>query len=100
MCNKREFNSKVRKYRELKLAMEAIEAQMKELKPEIIEYLEDHGNPLPGSDSTVYVAGPNFKAMYITCLREKVDKAKLKEFLGPGYSMYVTSSLSHQLRID
>lgn len=98
MCNKREFNSKVKKYRELKLAKEAIEAQMNDLKEDIVEYVIDHGES--STDSTIYVRGDNFKVSYVTVIRENLDKNKLKAVLGDGYSMYVIPSSSHQLRVS
>lgn len=101
MCNKREFHSKVRRYQKLRLAKQAIEDEMNELKAEMIDYVKANGIPSTESDSTIYVMGADYKVLYITSVSEKLDSKKLKEALGEEkYAKYLVPTSSHQLRVN
>lgn len=103
MCkSKKELNKLVKQYKELKLAKEQIETELSAVRDDIVAYMLVHGESDGGfeGNKTVTYIGPSYKLQYITVCKENIDRALLKQALGPVYSNYVSPSISHQLRVS
>ncbi len=95
MCkNKEELTAQITRYRKLTAASKKLEAELKEVKDDIMEYVSVKGKPKEEGSTTLVVFGDGYKASIIIVTNSSFDSAKLKEALGEDLSAYkkITSS--------
>ena len=95
MCkNKEELTAQITRYRKLTAAFKKLEAELKEVKDDIIAYVNAKGKPKEEGSTTLVVFGDGYKVSIITVTNSSFDSSKLKEVLGEDLSAYkkITSS--------
>jgi hypothetical protein len=102
MCRtKTELNAKVDEYRKIRATIDRLNTQLDAIKEDIIEYVVKHGDCDESKTSKpISVNGVDYKLMYLTVVRENLDKKQLKADLGDDYAKYATDSITHQLRVS
>ena len=89
MCkNKQELNEQVERYRKLTAAAKKIESELKEVKEDIIAYVNAKGKPKAEGSTTLVVFGDGYKASVIIIDNPVYDTDKLKAALGEDLSAY------------
>lgn len=100
MCkNKDELNALVAKRRKLSALKKKIEAQVKEIDHDIIEYVVAKGEQGGKDNNTLIVFGDGYKVSYITVVQHPLDSDKVKEFLGDQLPDFLTVKTSSKLDI-
>lgn len=89
MCkNKEELNAQIERYRKLTATSKKIEAELSEVKDDIMAYVNAKGKPKCEGSSTLVVFGDGYKASIIIANNSVFDTDKLKEALGDDLSSY------------
>lgn len=100
MCkNKDELNQLVARRRKLSALKKKLEAQIKDLDHDIIEYVVAKGEKGGKDDNTLIVFGDGYKVSYITVISHPLDTDKVKELLGDKITEYQTEKSSNKLDI-
>lgn len=100
MCkNKTELNELVSKRRKLAAEKKKIEAQLKEVDHDIIEYVLAKGVMGGKDNNTLIVFGDGYKVSYITVISHPIDSDKVKAFFGDKISEFQTEKSSNKLDI-
>ena len=100
MCkNKTELNELVAKRRKLAAEKKKIEALLKDVDHDIIEYVIAKGTVGGKDNNTLIVFGDGYKVSYITVVKHPLDSDKVKEYLGDSLEQFLTESISNKLDI-
>lgn len=100
MCkNKVELTNQVNKVRKLMAEKKKLEAQIKDIKEDITEYVLAKG-VLGGKNNTSRIVyGDDFKVSYLTTVEHPLDTDKVKDFLGDRLPEFQTEKISNKLDI-
>ena len=89
MCkNKEELAAQITRYRKLTATSKKIEAELSEVKDDIMAYVNAKGKPKSEGSTTLVVFGDGFKVSVIITNKPTFDTDKLKEALGEDLSAY------------
>jgi len=100
MCkNKGELNELVAKRRKLSAEKKKIEAQIKDIDHDIIEYVLAKGVAGGEGNNTLIVFGDGYKVSYITVVSHPLDNEKVKDYLGDKLPDFLTVKSSNRLDI-
>ena len=100
MCkNKDELNVLVAKRRKLSALKKKIDAKLKDVDKDIIEYVIAKGISGGKDNNTLIVLGEGYKISYITVIKHPLDSDKVKAYLGDSIDQFLTESISNKLDI-
>ena len=100
MCkNKDELNQLVARRRKISALKKKLEAQIKDLDHDIIEYVVAKGEKGGKDDNTLIVFGDGYKVSYITVISHPLDNDKVKALLGDRITEFQTEKSSNKLDI-
>ena len=80
--NKTEFNDAVAKYRKLTATKKQVDAELDDVKSEIIQYVEKKGKKGGTDGNSRIVYGEGYKVSVTTINRPSFDSEKLQKLLG------------------
>ena len=100
MCkNKDELDKLVAKRRKLASLKKKLDAQMKDIDHDIIEYVMLKGTVGGKDNNSLIVFGDGYKVSYITVVTHPLDSDKVKEYLGDQLGQFLTIKSSNKLDI-
>lgn len=100
MCkNKEELNAQIARYRKLTATSKKIEAELSEVKDDIMAYVNAKGKPKEEGSPTLVVFGDGYKVSIIIANNTTFDSDKLKAALGEDLSPYKKNTTYPKLDI-